>query len=214
MADLEWDDEGDNEAVKAENDGAVCGAEEEVIEEPVGSPQNGENGRESSNSNERRARRPLGWMRDYVSREGLLEEEDTNVNLALFASTYPVHFEEAMKHDKWRIAMDMEMKAIERNNTWELIDLPTGAKKIRVKWVYKTKLKENGEVDKFKARLVAKGYVQQQGIDYRKVFAPIARMDTVRMIVALATQKGWTLYQLDVKSTFLHEELNEEVYME
>lgn len=138
-------------------------------------------------------------MRDYVSQDGLSEEEDTNVNLALFASADPVHFEEAVKHDKWRIAMDMEMKATERNNTWELTDLPTGAKKIGVKWVYKTKLKENGEVDKFKARLVSKGYVQQQGIDYTEVFAPVARMDTVRMIVALAAQKGWTLYQLDVK---------------
>lgn len=110
--------------------------------------------------------------------------------------------------------MDMEMKAIERNNTWELTDLPSGAKKIGVKWVYKTKLKENGEVDKFKARLVAKGYVQQQGVDYTEVYAPVARMDTVRMIVALAARKGYTLYQLDVKSAFLHGELNEEVYVE
>ena len=77
-----------------------------------------------------------------------------------------------------------------------------------MKWVYKTKLKENGEVDKLKARLVAKGYVQQQGIDYTEVFALVTRMDTVRMIVALAAQKGWTLYQLDVKSFFLHGELN------
>jgi hypothetical protein len=110
--------------------------------------------------------------------------------------------------------MNIEIKAIERNYTWELTDLPAGAKKIGVKWVYKTKLKEDGEVDKFKARLVAKRYVQQQGIDYTEVFAPVARMDTVRMIVALAAHKGWILYQLDVKSAFLHGELNEEVYLE
>jgi len=106
------------------------------------------------------------------------------------------------------------MNDIERNNTWELTDLPTGAKKIGVKWVYKTKLKENIEMDKFKARLVDKGYVQQQGIDYTEVFAPMTRMDTMRMIVALAAHKGWTFYQLDVKSTFLHGEINEEVYIE
>ncbi|CAL9005605.1 unnamed protein product, partial [Prunus brigantina] len=193
MADLEWDDEGENEAVNAENDGAVSSEEEGVTAEPVGSPQTGENGRESSNSDERRDRRPPGWMRDYVSGEGLSEEEDTSVNLALFASADPVHFEEAVNHDKWRIAMDTEMKAIERNNTWELTDLPTGAKKIGVKWVYKTKLKENGEVDKFKARLVAKGYVQQQGIDYTEVFAPVARMDTLNEEVYVEQPKGYEL---------------------
>ena len=161
MADLEWDDKEDNEAVNAENDEAVNGEEEEVTEEPVGIPQTSENREESSSSDERRARRALGWMREYVSGEGLSEEEDTNDNLALFASADPVHFEEAVKYDNWRIAMDIEMKAIERNNTWELTDLPTGAKKIGLKWVYKTEFKENGEMDKFKARLVAKGYVQQ-----------------------------------------------------
>lgn len=162
---------------------------------------------------------PSRWTSDYVTGEGLSEEseeEDANINLhylTLFTSD-PVHFEEAVKHDKWRAAMDIEIQAIEKNNTWELSDLPKDTKKIGVKWVYKTKLKENGEVDKLKARLVVKGYVQQQGIDYTEIFAPVARMDTVRMIVALAAQKGWTLYQLDVQSAFLHGELNEEVYVE
>jgi len=95
-----------------------------------------------------------------------------------------------------------------------LIDLPVGAKKIGVKWVYKAKLNEHGESDKYKARLVAKGYVQQHGIDYTEVFAPVARLDTVRLIVAFAAIKGWIVYQLDIKSTFLHGELSEEVYVE
>ena len=80
--------------------------------------------------------------------------------------------------------------------------MPEGAKKIGVKWVFRTKLNENGEVDKFKARLVAKGYAQQQGIDYNEVFAPVARWDTIRMVLALAAQKGWNVYQLDVKVHF------------
>ena len=112
------------------------------------------------------------------------------------------------------MCMDVEIEAIERNKTWELTDLPKGAKRIGVKWVFKSKLNENGKVDKCKARLVEKGYAQQHGIDYTEVFAPVARWDTVRMVIALATQNGWKMYQLDVKSAFLHAELNEYVYVE
>ena len=103
---------------------------------------------------------------------------------------------------------------IERNGTWELTDLPDGMKKNGVKWIFKTKLNEIGEVDKCKARLVAKGYAQQQGIDYTKVFSPVARWDTIRMVIASTTQNGWSVYQLDVKSVFLHGELNEAVFIE
>lgn len=110
--------------------------------------------------------------------------------------------------------MDMEIKAIEKNGTSELATLPEGAKKIGVKWICKTKLNENGEVDKYKARLVAKGYTQQFGIDYIEAFAPVARWDTIRMILALAAHKGWNVYQLDVKSAFLHGELKEVVFIE
>ena len=110
--------------------------------------------------------------------------------------------------------MDLEIEAIERNGTWELIDLPKGMKKIGVKWVFKTKLNENGEVDKCKAQLVAKGYAQQHGIDYTKVFAPVARWDTIRMVIALAARNSWSVYQLDIKSAFLHGELNESVFVE
>ncbi|GKU96896.1 hypothetical protein SLEP1_g10077 [Rubroshorea leprosula] len=79
--------------------------------------------------------------------------------------------------------------------------------------VYKTKLKDNGEIDKFKARLVAKGYKQEFGIDYKEVYAPIARHDTIRLVFALAAQNSWPLYQLDVKSAFLHGDLDEEVFI-
>ena len=143
-----------------------------------------------------------------------MSEEEDETNLALFASGDPFYFEEAVKSAKWRAAMDSEIKSIEKNDTWVLIDLPAGAKKIGVKWIYKTKLNEHGEVDKYKARLVAKGYTQQHGVDYTEVFALVATMDTVRMIIALAAQRNWTIYQLDVKSAFLHGELSEEVFVE
>lgn len=87
-------------------------------------------------------------------------------------------------------------------------------KSIEVKWVYKTKLNKNGEIDKHKTWLVAKGCAQQHGIDYTKVFARVARLDIVCLVIALASQKKWTIYQLDVKTAFLHGELNEEDFVE
>ena len=110
--------------------------------------------------------------------------------------------------------MDAEITAIKRNDTWELCDLPKGQKTIGVKWVYKTKLKENGEVDKHKARLVAKGYKQEFGVDYKEVFAPTARHDTIRLVIAMAAQNSWLIFQLDVKSAFLHGDLKEEVFID
>ena len=102
-------------------------------------------------------------MEDYLS-EGKFYEEAEHNNLVLLTSTTdPTTFEEAVQSSKWRTAMDFEIEAIERNETWELTNLPKGMKKIGVKWVFETKLNENGEVDKYKARLVAKGYAQQHG---------------------------------------------------
>ncbi|KAH9743180.1 Integrase catalytic domain-containing protein [Citrus sinensis] len=137
-----------------------------------------------------------------------LSEEE--VQLAMFAAADPIRFDDAVKSEKWRKAMDVEIEAIKRNNTWELTELLEGGKKIGVKWVYKTKFNKNGEVDKYKARLVVKGYSQQHGVDYTEVFAPVARMETIRLVVALAAKKGWAIYRLDVKSAFLYSELNEE----
>ena len=162
-----------------------------------------------------RERRTPIWMRDYVSGAELEDEEEELANLMMCtASCDPMSFEEAAKSSKWREAMELEIKAIEKNETWELTTLPAGAKRIGVKWIFKTKLNENGEVSKHKARLVAKGYSQQYGIDYTEVFAPVARWDTIRMFLALAACKGWEVYQLDVKSAFLHGELQEAVFIE
>lgn len=110
--------------------------------------------------------------------------------------------------------MDAEIQAIQRNDTWELIDPPPNCKVVGVNWIFKTKLKETGEIDKFKARLVAKGYTQEVGIYYSEIFAPVARLETIRTVVALATTKRWGIHQLDIKSTFLHGAINENVYLE
>ncbi|TQD98696.1 hypothetical protein C1H46_015689 [Malus baccata] len=103
---------------------------------------------------------------------------------------------------------------IEKNATWKLVDRPTNKPIIGVKWVFKTKLNLDGTVQKNKARLVGKGYAQKPGIDYNETFAPVARLDTIRTLIALAAQKSWKLYQLDVKSAFLNGVLEEEVFVE
>lgn len=95
-------------------------------------------------------------MRDYVSGEGLSEEEN-ELNMTFVVDADPLSYEAAEKDSKWRLAMDAEIKAIEKNETWSLTELLVGAKKIGVKWVYKTKLNDFGDVEKFKAWLVAKG---------------------------------------------------------
>jgi len=126
----------------------------------------------------------------------------------------PNCYEEASKQEVWVKAMEEEVKMIEKNNTWELVNCPKGKDIIGVKWVYKTKLNPDGTIQKHKAILVAKGYSQQPRIDYNETFAPVARLDTIRALIALAAQKGWNIYQLDVKSTFLNEVLEEEIYVE
>lgn len=126
----------------------------------------------------------------------------------------PTTFDEAAGHQVWREAMKAEIESIEKNETWELSTIPKGTKTIGGKWVFKTKYNEDGEVDKFKARLVAKGYAQRFGIDYNEVYAPVVRWDTIRMIIATAARRNWIIYQLDVKSVFLHGELHEVVYVD
>ena len=107
--------------------------------------------------------------------------------------------------------MDNEIRAIKKNDTWELVGLPTNKRSIGVKWVHKTKYNPKGEIDRFKARLVAKGYKQKPGIDYFEVFVHGARLDTIRMIISLSTQNSWKIYQMDVKYAFLNGVLEEDV---
>jgi len=168
------------------------------------------------NQNRERNRRPPAYLNDHYRDHTSTDEENDEVQnfVGFTESVDPLTFEEASKHEKWKKAMEQELESIEKNKTWELINPPVGARIIGVKWLFKTKLNEKGEIDKHKARLVAKGYSQEYGIDYTDVFAPVARWDTIRTVLALAAHKGWSVFQLDVKSAFLHGELNEDIYVE
>ncbi|CAL8998549.1 unnamed protein product, partial [Prunus brigantina] len=126
----------------------------------------------------------------------------------------PENYEEASKDAAWKKAMEDEIEMINKNETWELVHRPSEKPVIGVKWVYKTKLNLDGSIQKYKARLVVKGYSQKPGIDFNETFAPVARLDTIRTLIALAAQKDWKLYQLDVKSAFLNGVLKEEVYVD
>ncbi|PNX68054.1 hypothetical protein L195_g055961, partial [Trifolium pratense] len=172
----------------------------------------------SNLNNQGRNRRPPPWHADYdttMTEEETGEEDSMNLmTVTPCLSNDPATYEEAVKSSTWKAAMDKEIEAIERNGTWKLTDLPRSAKVIGVKWIYKTKLNERGEIEKYKARLVAKGYAQRYGTDYKEVFAPVARWDTIRSLLAIAASRGWDVFQLDVKSAFLHGELKETVYVE
>jgi hypothetical protein len=117
----------------------------------------------------------------------------------------PESVEGALADESWRKAMEAEMNSIIENDTWELTDLPVGQKTIGLKWVFKIKKDPEGNVIKHKARLVAKGYAQKQGVDFDEVFAPVARMDTVRLLLALAAHNHWQVHHMDVNHLFLME---------
>ncbi|GKV19874.1 hypothetical protein SLEP1_g30074 [Rubroshorea leprosula] len=110
--------------------------------------------------------------------------------------------------------MQEELNMFEKNAIWKLVDRPTNKNVIGVKWVYKVKLNSDGSLNKCKARLVVKGYSQLAGIHFTETFAPVAKFDTIRLLFAMATQKSWLIYQLDMKSTFLNGKLKEEIYVE
>ncbi|WVY91611.1 hypothetical protein V8G54_037125 [Vigna mungo] len=143
-----------------------------------------------------------------------IDDEGDLVHMALLAEAEPIDEIKALKEPVWRNAMREEIKSIEKNGIWQLVDLPPKKKSISVKWVFKRKLRPDGSVSRYKARLVVKGFLQKQGLDFNGVFAPVARMDNIRLVIVVACARRWSLCKLDVKSAFLHGPLEEEVYIQ
>ncbi|GJS46085.1 retrovirus-related pol polyprotein from transposon TNT 1-94 [Tanacetum coccineum] len=123
------------------------------------------------------------------------------------------NFKSAVTEDCWFQAMQDEIHEFDRLDVWELVPPPDCAMIIALKWIYKVKLDEYGDVLKNKARLVAKGYRQEEGLDFEESFAPVARLEAIRIFLANAASKNMTVYQMDVKTAFLNGELKEEVYV-
>ncbi|CAL8991820.1 unnamed protein product [Prunus brigantina] len=122
--------------------------------------------------------------------------------------------QDALSNPKWMNAMNVEMDALNKNKTWDLVHLPRGKKAVGCRWVFTLKHKADGSIDRYKARLVAKGYTQTYGVDYLETFAPVAKLNTVRVLLSLAANRDWPLLQFDVKNAFIHGDLKKEIYMD
>jgi hypothetical protein len=119
----------------------------------------------------------------------------------------PRNLQEALSDPKWRTAMHEEMEALHKNKTWDLVKLPNGKKVVGCKWVFTIKHKADGYVERYKVRLVAKGFTQTSGIDYEETFAPVSKMNSIRVLLSIAVNLDWPLHQFDVKNVFLHRDL-------
>lgn len=153
------------------------------IQTPKSSQLSEDSDGESSKSSTPKHFRSVSGIYDNT-KEIELEEE-----LLFVGVEEPVTYNQAVKEKSWKDAMKNEIEAIERNNTWKLVELSAGHKPIGLKWVYKLKKNIEGDIVKHKARLVAKGYVQKQSIDFEEVFAPVTRLETVRLLLALVVKK-------------------------
>ncbi|KAK2402146.1 putative mitochondrial protein [Trifolium repens] len=148
-----------------------------------------------------------------IAPDNVVNNEGEIVHYAMLADTEPLDVKAALKSNVWKEAMNEELRSIEKNKTWDLCNLPSDKKAIDVKWVYKAKQNPEGKIIKYKARLVVKGFLQRQGLDYDEVFSPVARHETIRLVIALACSRRWPLFHLNVKSAFLNGPLEEDVYV-
>nr|GEY06936.1 retrovirus-related Pol polyprotein from transposon TNT 1-94 [Tanacetum cinerariifolium] len=157
---------------------------------------------------------PLEQVRGNPSRPVQTRRQlATDPEMCMFALTVSTAEPKAMAGSAWIEAMQEELHQFDRLQVWELVDNLFGKSVIRLKWLWKNKKDEDQTVIRNKARLVAKGYTQEEGIDFEESFAPVARLEAVRIFIAYAAQKTFPIYQMDVKTAFLNGPLKEEVYV-
>ncbi|WKA06568.1 hypothetical protein VitviT2T_024463 [Vitis vinifera] len=123
-------------------------------------------------------------MSNYVSNHRLSKSNKSFVN-QLSTVAIPNSVQEALADPRWKATMNEEMKSLQKNETWELVECPPGKKPVGCHWIYTVKYKADGSIEQFKTRLVAKGYTQTYGIDYIETFAPVAKINTVRVLLSL-----------------------------
>ncbi|CAI7895108.1 unnamed protein product [Closterium sp. NIES-54] len=151
------------------------------------------------------------------------QDEESDYEECAFAFFSPVEMpgesatlKEALESsdaEEWKKAMESELKSIEENGTWELVELPEGRKAITSKWLFKIRSDADGKIERYKSRLVAKGYQQKEKVEYKELFAPVVKPTTLRTLLAGAAIKGWVVKQIDVTTAFLNGVLEEEIFM-
>ncbi|GJS64832.1 retrovirus-related pol polyprotein from transposon TNT 1-94 [Tanacetum coccineum] len=157
---------------------------------------------------------PLENVIGNLNQRTLRSQAQNQSNFFCFISTIePKNVNEALTDESWIISMQEELNQFIANDVWELLPQPRNMTIIRTKWVFRNKLDENGIVSRNKARLVAQGYNQQEGIDYDETYAPVARLGSIRILLAYACALDFKLFQMDVKIAFLNSFINEEVYV-
>ena len=147
-----------------------------------------------------------------------LRNKEKNMNYAMIASGLePKTYDDALKSpelNQWKCAMNEEIESLRNAQTWSLVNRPKKVSVLKNRWVFKMKTNSKGHIERYKARLVVKGFEHKGGIDYGETFTPVVRINSIRLILALAAKNGWCLRQFDVKTAFLYGRVDEDIYME
>ncbi|GJW93558.1 zinc finger, CCHC-type containing protein [Tanacetum coccineum] len=200
----------DMDTKKTEDSGGSV-VPEKVTEEVVQQPEH-----KLRKSKRHRTPKDFGPEFQFYLIKGTRDEVSDQHSYCFNVEDDPKIFDEVMKSRDvafWKEAINDEMDSIMGNNTWVLADLPPGYRPVGCKWIFKRKLKVDGTVEKFKARLFIQGFKQKSGINYFDTYTPVARISTIRLLIAMTVIHNMIIHQMDVKTTFLNGELDEEVYI-